>query len=468
MKYLALLIAIIATSISAYSGPKPAHYNNWIFGKNAGITFSTTDGNPETLDFLDDEYRFLEGTSSISDDNGNLLYYLSTTTKSEYATIQSIDDTIKNGSNIESGANPSNSGLFVQDFSNPNLYHLITVPDIPDTPVRDTNKGIFYNVIDITKNGGRGEVILKNKLLYPNTTEKLTAVVNEIDEICWVITHELNNNTFRVIKIDTDGLDENIMTQPIGLEHKSSIAAVGTGRMNISPNGTTLAVTIPFYDPNESGDFKGDVELFKFDPKTGELSNPCPLNLNENTYSTAFSPNGKVLYVKVTNKIYQYDLTICDIDEMIEKRYTIETKQSFYYERILRSSNGIVYCGREDNTYLDAILNPDIIGEGCNYTEDVIDIGGEFIWGLPTVINSYFTGEYDDYCFVHEEEEEERTYKVSAPTNACYGDEIIFQIESENGDEFEADMVRTPFIQNLVTEPVGPNASTNSVANIYC
>ncbi len=457
MKYLALLIAIIATSISAYSGPKPAHYNNWIFGKNAGITFTTNDGNPEPLELMDD-YSFYEGTPSISDDNGGLLYYLYLSSNSNIKRlINSGQDTILNSLSIESGLGPINPGLFIQDFTNPNVYYLITTPDLQPNK---TNGGIYYNIIDRTKNDGKGEVILKNKNLYQNATEKMTAVVNGVDKICWVITHENGNNAFKIIRIDENGLDENIITQKIGAEHIIRANAGFTGRLSLSPSGTTLASTLPTTNSATDPLYNGDLELFDFDPKTGLLSNPRSLKLEENIVSTVFSPNGKLLYVKGQNRIYQYDLTLCDVDEMIENRYIIETKSSVNYNVIERGPNGIIYCGRYLNNYLDAILNPDIIGEGCNYTEDVIDIGGEFIWGLPTVINSYFTGEYDDYCFVHEEEEEERTYKVSAPTHACLGDEVVVMIKSNYDEDFEVIILKyEDYVINA-----GPFESNDSVA----
>lgn len=454
MKLIITAFSFLLATTFLFSGPIPEHYNNWIFGENAGITFTTNDGKPEPFDF-GDKYSFTEGTSSFSDDNGNLLYYIYLTGSEQFTYIKSSGlGVVSNGGKIATTTDVSNTGLFIEDFVDPSLIHIITASE---------SNNINYYLLDRDEDNGLGGITVRDKNLFDNATEKMTAVVNEVDEICWVITHEINNNTFRIIRIDEDGLDENIITQSIGLEHKSSTSSVATGRMNMSPNGTLLAVTIPFYDPNDTGNYIGDVELYKFDPKTGILSDPCRLYLNENTYSTAFSPNGKVLYVKTTNKIYQYDLTICDVDEMIRNRYVIETKTSAFFNAIERGPNGIIYCGRDKNNYLDAILDPNIIGEGCNYTEDVVDIGGKFMWGLPTVINSYFTGEYDDYCFI--KEDKERSYIINAPKNACFGDDIFLQIESENGDDFEAEMIRSQYISNYVREPVGPNSNTNGIVD---
>lgn len=422
-----IITTLLVSIILLYTGeskPKPAHYNNWIFGDNAGITFTTPDGNPKALELIE-SYRFLEGTSSISDDKGDLLYYLflaSNNGVNGIREIKSSQGTISNGDGILSGDSPSNSGLFIQDFTNTDLYYYISVAD-----ATTGNAGMSYNIIDKTKNGGKGEVILKNKNLYKNSTEKMTAVMNEVDNICWVITHEWDNDAFKIIRIDESGLDENIITQKIGLVHNSSgpDRVSGVGRASMSPDGTKLAITV-------SSDTYGKVQLFDFDPKVGKLSNPRTLSFDSFTYSICFSPNGKVLYVKGIDKIFQYDLSISDIDEMAEKSFTIETKKSSFYETIERGPNGIIYSGRKENTYLDAILNPDIIGLGCNYTEDVVDIGGSFLWALPTVINSYF-----------DEEEKEREYEVDFPEYACFGDEFEIKIKSDYEGSYEARIERT-------------------------
>ncbi|WP_323789947.1 hypothetical protein, partial [Psychroserpens sp.] len=88
MKYLKLYTLLFLSGIFIiYAQPKSIHYNNWIFGDNAGITFTTNDGNPEPLD-NGDSYSFIEGTSSISDDNGILLYYLYLTGSEQFTYLK--------------------------------------------------------------------------------------------------------------------------------------------------------------------------------------------------------------------------------------------------------------------------------------------------------------------------------------------------------------------------------------------
>lgn len=429
--------------------PKLKHYDNWIFGSKTGVTFNTQDGNPRAINLGD--YYYTEGTSSFSDDNGNLLYYIDLSFFKVY--LRKNNGFSLKTDTIHTNNSVSNTGLFIQDIVNQNLVHLFTV-DGNKVP----NQGINYLLIDKSQ-----DKIIVEKNLFLNSVEKIAAVYNEVDNIVWVLTHELGNDVFNIYKIDENGFDENAIKQSIGFEHKSSSTTVATGRMNFSPNGTILAVTIPFYDPDLDGVFTPEVQIFDFDPKTGVLSNPRELKINQHTYATSFSPNGKVLYVKVDNAIYQYDLTICDWDEMIDKKYVINTKKSPFYNAIERGPNGVIYCGRDKNRYLDAIQNPDVVGAGCQYEEDVVELGFnddyQFRWGLPTVLNSYFTGDYDEPCV----QEDKAEYTISYPSLVCLGDEYEIRINSNQDEEFTAE-IRMIWPQQII---IGSYNSINSEIVFY-
>ncbi len=90
-KYLLLLIvsSFFWTSV-LYAQNKQA--NNWYFGNNAGITFNTPDGSPQAV--FDGQINQYEGCASISDYNGNLLFYTDGVT-----VWNSMHDTMPNGNN---------------------------------------------------------------------------------------------------------------------------------------------------------------------------------------------------------------------------------------------------------------------------------------------------------------------------------------------------------------------------------
>lgn len=450
------IASIFLIAVSLKSQPKEIHYNNWLFGTNAAITFNTNDGNPLPLD-LPTAYNSREGMACISDDNGDLLYYINPSAILNSRIISKDNATLVNGNGIFTNGDVASGGLFVKSIADTNIFYLITL----DNPRKNSfdqeyNRGVNYSVIDKSKGNG-GEVIKKNINLYPNATEKIVGVMNEVDNICWVITHEYNNNAFKIIKIDENGLDENLKTVNIGMSHSSKKMGVISGRITASPNGTTLAMPLTHYDTGPNP-LIGDVELYDFDPMTGDITNPRSLQLNHDAYTLAFSPNGQVLYVKQNDKIIQYDLSYCDIEETIENKYIIDTKESWFYNSMERGPNGVIYCGIEGNEYLDGIMNPNVIGPGCNYTENVVEIGGTFRLGLPTVISSYFTGEYDKCSPVNEAE-----YKIDVPKYVCLGDEFEIKIKSNYDESY------TARIDRLHPNPatIASLQSKDSVVSVY-
>ena len=69
MKKLLLLILLSIPLVSFSQGET----NNWYFGANAGIRFDDATGTVTAVS--DGQINTLEGCTSISDTNGNLLFY---------------------------------------------------------------------------------------------------------------------------------------------------------------------------------------------------------------------------------------------------------------------------------------------------------------------------------------------------------------------------------------------------------
>ncbi|PKL78431.1 MAG: hypothetical protein CVV25_11695 [Ignavibacteriae bacterium HGW-Ignavibacteriae-4] len=440
-----LLSAILCLFITAnlYSQPKIAHYNNWLFGRGAGITFTTSDGNPKKLE-IDDAYSSIEGFSSVSDDDGKLLYYIYPNIGmfgghgSDAMIKDHLSNVLPNGKEIKTSSTVASSALFINSFTNPDIYYVITPGPPEGTQTQNPhNYGISYSVIDRSK-GATGEVTVRNKQIYPNSSEKIAGVMNEVDNFCWVITHEWKTNAFKLIKIDENGLDETPKTVNIGMVHTSKDMIDVFARMSVSPTGTTIAMTMAHQDTNGTDEITGDVEIYDFEPRKGKITNVRSLRMKEPSYSVAFSPNGKLLYVRSKNRIIQYNLALCDIDSIISSRYIINTSPVEYYNAMERGPNGVIYCVRVDQLFIDGILNPDVVGEGCNYTENVLDIGGFCLIGLPTVISSYFTGVYDTCSLSYLA----REYEVDLPDYACFGDKFEIIIKSDYEQEFEARVER--------------------------
>ena len=93
--------------------------NNWYFGKKAGITFNTSDGEPVALD--NSQMNTLEGTAVASDKDGNLLFY------TDGSKVWTKDHTImKNGYSLKGSRTSSQSALIIPNPSNDSIYYIFT------------------------------------------------------------------------------------------------------------------------------------------------------------------------------------------------------------------------------------------------------------------------------------------------------------------------------------------------------
>jgi hypothetical protein len=131
--------------------------------------------------------------------------------------------------------------------------------------------GYRYNVVNIRRNAGLGEVISKNNLLYAPSTERLTAARHSNGVDIWVITNDINSNVFRAYLVNCSGLQTTPVISTVGdvLDRHTDMPF---GSLKVSPDGKQLCQThFPSLDGNISENF---FQLFDFNAATGVLSNP--------------------------------------------------------------------------------------------------------------------------------------------------------------------------------------------------
>ncbi len=162
MKKIVLLFFILLNTTLAFTQEEA---NTWYFGRNAGIDFSS--GNPVAL--TNGQLNTFEGSSTISDKNGNLLFY------SDGATVWNRNHIIMpNGTGLLGNSSSSQSALIVPNPTISNIYYLFTV----DAQENNTN-GVNYSIIDMNLDNGDGDISTKNIPLINSATEKITAVIGQ-------------------------------------------------------------------------------------------------------------------------------------------------------------------------------------------------------------------------------------------------------------------------------------------------
>jgi gliding motility-associated-like protein len=390
MKMILFLCACVCTGHSIFA---QLEASQWYFGEYAGLDFRS--GTP--LPLTNGALNTLEGSASIADQYGNLLFYTDGVT-----VYNRLHQPMSNGSNLW-GHFSTTQTLIVPHPTNDGIYYIFTA-----SPEHNSwfgagvdSVGLHYSVVDITEESGLGLVIEKNILLFRNTTEKISATYHRNGKDVWVVTHEWGTNNFRSYLITETGLNSNAVISSIGSVHEGgghlpSDNRNATGQMKISPDGSVLGLVIGW---------QNKAEVFFFDNDTGrvtvQLSSFSVHSENQISeyYGLEFSPNANFIYFTIT--------TNCEFNDPEYPselwQYSIANDQSEKVGEFIGSMNalqlaldGKIYISRCNNiigesSYMATINNPNRKGRACNFEGKATFLNSKNNkLGLPNFIQSYF------------------------------------------------------------------------------
>lgn len=293
MFYRALLLVLLLIAAKAPAFAQLQN-NQWRFGNGSGINFNN---NPPTL-VSGASLSTFEGSASVADRNtGNLLFY------SDGSTVWGANNLpMPNGTGLLGGMPGMLSSTTAASIApvpnNANQYYLFTIAE------QGAMVGILYHVIDMTLNGGLGDVLAgqKNVPLFNTNSEKLQIVPNSSGTGYWLLTHNIPGNTFYAFSITAAGVSTTPVTSTLGANH-----TVGIGHMKINRQFNKVAMG------NEE---TAQIELFDFNNATGQVSNlvswaitPTPIAGSDVFYGVEFSPDGSKLYIANLTRVVQYDIS---------------------------------------------------------------------------------------------------------------------------------------------------------------
>ncbi|MEY8849288.1 T9SS type B sorting domain-containing protein [Psychroserpens sp. XS_ASV72] len=419
----------------------------WYFGQNAGLQFDVTSGTVTAV--TDGQINTLEGCTSISDTEGNLVFYTDgRTVWNQNHQIMPNGDYF-NGTGLLGDPSSTSSGLIVPKPQDLTQYYIFTVDEphhdnasvFPNqftgnydsggsVPGQDDgfNNGLTYSLVDITLNGGLGDVdpIEKNVPLVtydPNNqnqlafkcSEKITAVGADDCSSFWVITHFVDR--FYAFKVDVNGVDQTPVVSVVGPEVPvEGYRRNSLGYIKASPDGSKIAVAHFGFATQTAGNAPGGVYLFDFDNDTGIISNSIELygpQLGDSPYGVEFSAENRKVYASINqgavgngaSSIVQWDLEAADI---LSSQQIVHTSNTFNAGALQLGIDRRIYRAQVNfsniNTsgrFLGVINNPEADGMAANYNENgvLLDINNNFQnlsrIGLPPFIQSLFNSQID-------------------------------------------------------------------------
>jgi gliding motility-associated-like protein len=352
--------------------------NNWIFGYGASVNFS----GPIPVGSSNASINSNESTASVSDPStGQLLFYTD-----GLKVWDANNDVMPNGSNLLGGFyNSCTQGALIVPFPEDNQrYYLFTLEELEAQSINPlADNGLRYSIVDMTLNGGLGDVQVAtiNTPLATDLTEKLIVIRSAEIQGFWVIAHKKSVNEFLAWKIDACGVSAQPVISTVG-----SIFAISpffgateawAGAMDASPDGNRIGMPI---------DWSDRIEFFDFNKTTGVVSNPLTVNVTDDSppeflrkYGACFSPDGSKFYYTNMNSVYQLDLstyTSAAIASSITLIYSplLEPNNNYCFQ-IEEAPNNRLYVAIGNTARLDEISNPNSLGLGCDYVTNAVSFG---------------------------------------------------------------------------------------------
>lgn len=378
-KFSILIVFLFLSQLSNGQG----QFNNWFWSLGQRITFNT---NPPTVPATGASITSFAYTSAvISSPTGVLLFYTDGKVIKDASHNTMPNGTLNGSPNIPiSYSTGKQSALIVPDPGNSNCYYLFIA--IYYNVSGTIFKELRYCKIDMTLNGGLGDVIStsKNIFIAYDVDGQLTAVKQTGTNNFWILSHSNTTNTFNAFLLTAAGISSTPVTSTIGPVNSNPANYYYWGCMKANPQGTKVARINPYY---YTGNYNNDsTELYDFNASLGTFSNYQLLtsglvnNYNGGWWNSGleFSMNGSLLY-RTHNQYYTYTTT----DTIIQ--YNIANNNAMTFIPVVSPSynswgvfdmqlapNGKIYLindsiASNSISTMSVIDQPNVPGLGCNY-----------------------------------------------------------------------------------------------------
>ncbi len=374
MTHLKHVFAALAFCLYSFFTFAQGEAANWYFGKSAGISFRGDSAIAQTNSRLITE----EGSASISDKNGNLLFYTNGIT-----VWNRLHRVMPNGNGLMGMKSSTQSALILPKPGNDSIFYIFT------TDVQAQSNGMRYSTVNMKKDKGNGDLVFKNNFMVAPATEKLTAVKHSNNRDWWVVGHRWNSNGYMAYLVSPEGVSVQAVVSNVGTVHGGNNRQA-IGYLAPSPDGTKLASAL--------WDDASNFEILHFDRSTGQLSNPILLTGFTQAYGVAFSPDGSKLYGTANGaggkkaQVVQFDLQAGSPEAISKSAVVVGTSASPRFGAIQLGPDGKLYVARQDNNYLGVISNPNAAGLACTYTDNGFHLAGrKSDLGLPNFPHTFLT-----------------------------------------------------------------------------
>ena len=337
---------------------------NWLFGNNAGITFNPIQSGA-TPTPLSGAMISQEGCATISNSDGNLLFY--TNGETVYTSGHTV---MSNGTGLSSSGTSTQSCIIVPKPES-NIYYIFT------TDFNGNPDGFEYSIVDMSLQGGSGQVGAKNiKLINNPISEKVTACNHSNCDDFWVITHTSGDSTYYTYKLSSGGISVGPVTN-IGSIHNTA-----RGYMKTSIDGKKLISLL--YDEDT-------IDILDFESSAGTLSNLITITgytFDVGPYGLEFSSDSSKFYVSdgAGENITQFDLSYTSATDMVSYAIEVASVSGGRLGALQMGPDEKIYVA-DKSTYLSCLDGFTLVGENCVSTTASTTVSAETIVKAVTNFN---------------------------------------------------------------------------------
>ena len=363
--------------------------NIWYFGRFLGVDFNS--GAPVALN--DGQLNTTEGVATICDVNGALLFYTD-----GIRIWNKLHQVMPNGTGLLGDPSSTQSAIIVPKIGDNTRYYVFTVAQLSGP------NGLNYSVVNMTLDGGKGDVEVKNVPVITNVVEKITAVRHCNNRDIWVMAHGSASDIYYSFLVSPTGVN----TTPVvshsgvvlpGVVPPSPLDSTSLGYLKASPDGSKIA----------AAHWTVNVDVSDFNNATGVVSNTASMYVPGDphylSYGVEFSPNSKLLYSTVfytdpanaqkRNALFQYDITLGTAAAIRASKQVVSLNSDPIdtYAALQIAPDGKMYMAKRAYKNIASISNPNVYGPGCVFTASAVQWtlpAQESSYGLPTFVQSYF------------------------------------------------------------------------------
>lgn len=356
-------ISLLLTLFFALSyGYAQKEFHRWYFGNGAGMSFHAS----SPLALTDARFRALESSTSICDNDGNLLFY--TDGDSLFNREHQL---VKNGTlRSYKGFEGSRNGVLILPVPGNSRYYYVFTSPSSKTAFRDDF--LCYALVDAQ---GQGEVLMKEKQLLPKPAESIGAALHANGRDYWIASMEFPEGAFHAIRTTDGQFTGSYLTQQLDGFDASTRRLCDS---KFSPDSRIYISHVSV--ERRDGKTHKYLNLYRFDNSNGKLLQPVRVYIGNNLGRNLaeFSSDSRYLYVDFYAgdhlEIAQYDLSKWDNESIAASKVVIDKDAIGTLSAMQLAPDGKIYCFYDDINaslsygakQLTVIEQPNIKGLKCD------------------------------------------------------------------------------------------------------